>query len=74
MIGKRFKVSVFGESHGPAIGCTIEGAPAAFWLDVEELQKFLGRRSPGKSKTSTSRKEADKVEFLSGVNEHSCFE
>lgn len=74
MFGERFRVSVFGESHGSAIGCTIEGAPHAFFLDVEELQKFLDRRSPGKSKISTSRKEADKVEFLSGVNEYSCFE
>ena len=74
MIGERFKVSVFGESHGPAIGCTIEGAPHAFFLDVEELQKFLDRRAPGKSKTSTSRKEADKIEFLSGLNQDSCFE
>ncbi len=74
MFGERFRVSVFGKSHGPAIGCTIEGAPHGFLLDVEELQKFLDRRAPGRSKTSTSRKEADKVEFLSGLNEHSRFE
>lgn len=74
MLGERFRVSVFGESHGLAIGCTIEGVPHGFLLDVEELQNFLDRRSPGKSKTTTSRKEADKVEFLSGLNKHSRFE
>ena len=72
MFGERFKVSVFGASHGPAIGCTIEGAPHAFFLDVEELQKFLDRRAPGKSKTSTSRKGTDKMEVVSGLNQDDC--
>lgn len=74
MIGEIFKVSIFGESHGPVIGCTVEGAPAGFILDVEELQRFLDRRAPGNAKTSTSRKEPDKIEFLSGLNSDNCLE
>ena len=65
--GKILKVSVFGQSHGTAIGVNIDGLPAGEAIDLEELQAFLDRRKPGKSPLSTARQEADKVHILSGL-------
>lgn len=60
---------IFGESHGPAIGVVLEGVPAGLELDLEQIQWELDRRRPGKDPTATARKEADKVEVLSGLFE-----
>ena len=65
--GKILKVSVFGQSHGKAIGVNIDGLPAGETIDLEELQRFLDRRRPGKSPLSTARNEGDVPEFLSGL-------
>ncbi len=71
--GKILKVSVFGQSHGKAIGVNIDGLPAGEEIDLEELQRFLDRRRPGKSPLSTARSEADVPEFLSGLeNGRTC--
>lgn len=69
LFGNAFRISTFGESHGPAIGVVIDGCPAGLKIDVEEIQKELDRRRPGQSKIVTQRKEADTVEILSGVFE-----
>lgn len=66
--GDNFRFTIFGQSHAPAIGVTIEGLPRDTFIDREYIQSFLDRRAPGKNKYSTARKEADKVEFLSGIN------
>ncbi|MBE6741246.1 MAG: chorismate synthase [Ruminococcaceae bacterium] len=65
--GNNLKLSVFGESHGEAIGCVIDGLPAGVELDIEQINKEMARRAPGKDKTSTPRKEADAPKILSGV-------
>ena len=65
--GDSLKLSIFGESHGPAIGMTLDGIPAGLPVDEEKLQKFLNRRAPGQEDFSTPRKESDKPEFLSGI-------
>lgn len=65
--GKCLKVSVFGQSHGRAIGATVDGLPAGEAIDIEELSRFLKRRQPGRNKLSTARKEQDEPVFLSGV-------
>ena len=65
--GKLLKVSVFGQSHGKAIGVNIDGLPAGEAIDLEELYAFMDRRKPGKSALSTARKEADLPVFLSGL-------
>lgn len=65
--GKNIRVTVFGESHGPAIGMTAEGFPPGETVDTEELQRFLSRRAPGSGAFSTPRKEADAPVFLSGM-------
>ena len=65
--GKNIKISIWGQSHSPAIGVTIDGIKAGQKIDTEKLQQFMGRRAPGKDRFSTPRKEADKVEFLSGL-------
>ena len=62
-------LTIFGESHGPAIGMTLEGIPAGEAVDVERLQAFLRRRAPGQGPWSTPRKEADIPEFLAGLEE-----
>ena len=67
--GTLFKVSTFGESHGPAIGGVIDGCPAGIELDLEAIQKDLDRRKPGKSAIVTQRKEPDEVTFFSGLFE-----
>ena len=67
--GNIFKVSTWGESHGKAIGVTVDGCPAGLELCEEDIQKYLNRRKPGQSKYTTPRNEADKVEILSGIFE-----
>ena len=62
--GKIFKISTFGESHGPAIGVTIDGLPAGIIIDIESIQNELARRRPGQSRITTQRKEEDEVEIL----------
>ncbi len=68
-LGKIFKLTTFGESHGPAIGGVIDGCPAGLELDFDAIQQELERRKPGQSKITTQRKEPDQVEFLSGIFE-----
>lgn len=71
--GENLKLSIFGQSHGAAIGMTLDGIPAGLPVDEEALQAFLARRAPGKDPFSTSRKEADSPEILSGiVNGYTC--
>ncbi len=65
--GENLKLTIFGQSHGPAIGMTLDGIPAGFSVDHNELQSFLNRRAPGQNGWSTSRKEEDKPEFLAGI-------
>ena len=67
--GKLFRFTTWGESHGPAIGCIIDGCPPLITLKEEDIQKELNKRKPGQSKFTTQRKESDKVEILSGVFE-----
>lgn len=62
------KITVFGQSHAPAIGVVIDGFPAGFRADTEKLAEFMARRAPGKSEYSTPRSEADAVKILSGLN------
>ena len=71
--GKNIKISVWGQSHSPAIGVTIDGLSAGYKIDTQKLQQFMERRAPGRDKYSTPRKEADLVEFQSGlVNDITC--
>ncbi len=67
--GQKLRFSTFGESHGTALGCLLDGVPAGLEIDEEYIQSELDRRKPGKSEFETARKEADKVEILSGVFE-----
>lgn len=67
--GMKLRFSTFGESHGKAIGCLLDGVPAGLKIDEEYIQSELDRRKPGKSEFETARKEADEVELLSGVFE-----
>lgn len=64
--GKIFRLTAFGESHGPAIGGVIDGVPAGMHIDADAVQAQLDRRRPGQSVLTTARNEADRVEFLSG--------
>ena len=68
-IGKDFTFTTWGESHGKAIGCVIDGVPSNIKLKESDIQPFLDKRKPGQSKYTTQRKEEDKVEILSGVFE-----
>jgi chorismate synthase len=68
-LGKIFKLTTFGESHGVAIGGVIDGCPAGLNIDIQAVQNELDRRKPGQNKITTSRKESDTVEFLSGIFE-----
>lgn len=71
--GARLQLSLFGQSHGAAIGMTLDGLPAGGALDLDALQAFLARRAPGQNAWSTPRKEADVPEILSGIlNGHTC--
>ena len=67
--GKLFVVTSFGESHGPAIGCIVDGCPPGMALSAADLQNDLDRRKPGTSRHTTQRREDDEVEILSGVFE-----
>ena len=67
--GNIFRLTTFGESHGAGIGGVIDGFPAGIELDMDFIQSELNRRKPGQSRITTDRKEADQVEFLSGVFE-----
>jgi chorismate synthase len=66
-LGKLFTVTTFGESHGPAIGCIVDGCPPGMTLSVEDLQPYLDRRRPGRTRFTTQRRESDSVTILSGV-------
>ncbi len=71
--GEILKLSIFGQSHGPAIGMTLDGIPAGLPVDLTQLQTFLNRRAPGQNSYSTARKEEDSPEFLAGiVDGYSC--
>ena len=65
--GHLFRVTTFGESHGPAIGCVVDGCPPLIPLEESEIQSFLDQRRPGTSRFTTQRQEADQVKILSGV-------
>ena len=65
--GILFRVTTFGESHGPAVGCVVDGCPPRMAISAEEIQHQLDRRRPGQSRIVTQRKESDSVEILSGV-------
>ena len=65
--GENLHLTIFGQSHSPAIGMTLEGIPAGEQIDFEALQRFMERRAPGRNAYSTARKEADAPEFLSGL-------
>lgn len=65
--GNIFRITTFGESHGPAIGGVIDGMPAGIAIDLGEVQREMDRRRPGQSDITTSRNESDKVEILSGI-------
>ena len=71
--GENIRLTIFGQSHSPAIGMTLEGLPAGETIDLEELQRFLQRRAPGQNTWSTARREEDRPEFVSGlVNAVTC--
>ena len=65
--GENIRLTIFGQSHSPAVGVTIEGIPAGETLDLEELRRFLARRAPGQKAWSTARRETDEPEFVSGL-------
>ena len=67
--GKLFKVTTYGESHGKALGCIIDGCPPQLEISTDDIQSELNRRKPGQSDVTTQRKEDDVVEILSGVFE-----
>ena len=68
-IGKLFTVTSYGESHGPALGCVVDGCPPGMELCESDMQRDLDRRKPGQSRFTTQRREDDKVKILSGVFE-----
>jgi chorismate synthase len=68
--GHLFRVTTFGESHGPAIGCVVDGCPPQIPLKAEDIQRDLDRRRPGQSRFTTQRQEPDAVKILSGVMDH----
>ena len=65
--GHLFRVTTWGESHGPAIGCVVDGCPPRIPLDASDIQRFLDKRRPGQSRFTTQRREPDSVRILSGV-------
>lgn len=67
--GHSFRITTFGESHGAAVGVVIDGCPAGLAVDLEKVQTELDRRKPGQSRITTQRREADKIEVLSGIFE-----
>lgn len=66
--GRLFRITTFGESHGPAVGVTIDGCPPRLPIDCAKIQSDLNRRKPGQSRITTQRQESDLVEILSGVD------
>ncbi len=68
-VGNCFRLTIFGQSHAPAIGVTMEGLPAGFAIDMVKLEAFLERRAPGRDRFSTTRKEPDLPEFISGLKD-----
>ncbi|MGL5336079.1 MAG: chorismate synthase, partial [Enterovibrio sp.] len=66
-IGEFFRVTTFGESHGAALGCIVDGCPAGMPLTADIIQRDLDRRRPGFSRYTTARREADEVQILSGL-------
>ena len=68
-LGKIFKLTTFGESHGVAIGGVIDGCPSGFKIDLKQVQNVLNKRRPGNNKVSSKRIEYDSVNFLSGLFE-----
>ena len=68
-LGKIFTFTTWGESHGKAIGCVIDGVPPKITIKEEDIQLYLDKRRPGQSKYTTQRKEKDNIEILSGVFE-----
>ena len=67
--GKLFRFTTWGESHGPAIGCVVDGCPPNISINEADIQRDLNKRKPGQSKFTTQRKEDDKVNILSGTFE-----
>jgi chorismate synthase len=67
--GRKFRFTTFGESHGVALGCIVDGVPAGIQIDLEYIQSQMNMRKPGQNKSQTARKEEDKIEILSGVFE-----
>ena len=65
--GHLFRVTTFGESHGPALGCVVDGCPPGLPLAADDIQGFLDKRRPGQSRFTTQRQEPDQVRILSGV-------
>ena len=65
--GSIFRLTTFGESHGPAIGGAVDGCPPGLLLDITAIQAELDRRRPGSTPLGTTRREADQLEFLSGL-------
>ena len=65
--GNVLHLSIFGQSHSPAIGCSLDGVPAGIAVDQEQLQAFLDRRAPGRDETATKRREADATHIIAGV-------
>ncbi len=71
--GERIKMTIFGQSHGAAIGVALDGIPAGLPVDIDKLQAFLSRRAPGNAEYATTRKERDEPQFLAGiVDGHTC--
>ena len=68
--GHLFRVTTWGESHGPALGCTVDGAPPRVPITQDDIQHWLDRRKPGQNRFTTQRREADEVKILSGIFEH----
>src|SRR6059036_1312057 len=67
--GHMFRMTTFGESHGPALGCVVDGCPPGIALTAAEIQSYLDKRRPGQSRFTTQRREPDQVKILSGVFE-----
>ncbi|GKT37382.1 Chorismate synthase, partial [Aduncisulcus paluster] len=67
--GQKFRFTTFGESHGVALGCIVDGVPAGIKIDLDFIQSEMDRRKPGQNKLQTARKEDDKIEILSGTFE-----
>lgn len=68
-IGEKLKITLFGQSHGPAVGCVLDGFPSGQAIDWDQVRAFMARRAPGKNAWSTPRKETDEWEILSGLND-----